>query len=67
MPHLNVESKPHEDVPKAPPAPVVCGTGTSPAGSSAAAVMIAVFAIFASLSALDIKQLGVGLATSEPA
>ena len=30
--------------------------------TSAAAVMIAVFAIFASLSALDIKQLGVGLA-----
>jgi RND superfamily putative drug exporter len=32
--------------------------------TSAAAVMIAVFAIFASLSALDIKQLGVGLAVA---
>jgi uncharacterized membrane protein YdfJ with MMPL/SSD domain len=32
--------------------------------TSAAAVMIAVFAIFASLTALDIKQLGVGLAVA---
>jgi len=32
--------------------------------TSAAAVMIAVFAIFATLSALDIKQLGVGLAVA---
>jgi putative drug exporter of the RND superfamily len=32
--------------------------------TSAAAVMIAVFAIFASLHALDIKQLGVGLAVA---
>jgi len=32
--------------------------------TSAAAVMIAVFAIFASLRALDIKQLGVGLAVA---
>jgi RND superfamily putative drug exporter len=32
--------------------------------TSAAAVMIAVFAIFASLSTLDIKQLGVGLAVA---
>jgi uncharacterized membrane protein YdfJ with MMPL/SSD domain len=32
--------------------------------TSAAAVMIAVFAIFASLRTLDIKQLGVGLAVA---
>jgi uncharacterized membrane protein YdfJ with MMPL/SSD domain len=32
--------------------------------TSAAAVMIAVFAIFASLRVLDIKQLGVGLAVA---
>ena len=32
--------------------------------TSAAAVMVAVFALFASLSALDIKQLGVGLAVA---
>ena len=32
--------------------------------TAAAAVMVAVFAIFASLSALDIKQLGVGLAVA---
>jgi putative drug exporter of the RND superfamily len=30
--------------------------------TTAAAVMVAVFAVFASLSTLDIKQLGVGLA-----
>jgi RND superfamily putative drug exporter len=32
--------------------------------TSAAAVMIAIFAIFASLQTLDIKQLGVGLAVA---
>jgi putative drug exporter of the RND superfamily len=32
--------------------------------TSAAAIMVAVFAIFASLSALEFKQMGVGLATA---
>src|SRR5207253_11483116 len=32
--------------------------------TSAAAVMVAVFAIFATLSSLDIKQMGVGLAVA---
>src|SRR6202007_2532897 len=32
--------------------------------TSAAAVMVAVFAIFATLSTLDIKQMGVGLAVA---
>jgi RND superfamily putative drug exporter len=36
--------------------------GTASTVTSAAAVMVAVFAIFASLPTLDIKQLGVGLA-----
>ena len=35
--------------------------------TSAAAVMVAVFGIFASLQTLDIKQLGVGLAVADPA
>jgi uncharacterized membrane protein YdfJ with MMPL/SSD domain len=36
--------------------------GTASTVTSAAAVMVAVFAIFASLRTIDIKQLGVGLA-----
>jgi RND superfamily putative drug exporter len=32
--------------------------------TSAAAVMVAVFAIFATLSVLEMKQLGIGLATA---
>ena len=38
--------------------------GTASTVTSAAAVMVAVFAIFASLSTIDIKQLGVGLAVA---
>ena len=34
--------------------------------TSAAVVMVAVFAIFATLSTLDMKQLGVGLAAADP-
>jgi putative drug exporter of the RND superfamily len=39
-------------------------TDTAGVVTSAAMVMVAVFAIFASLSGLDMKQLGVGLATA---
>ena len=39
-------------------------TDTAGVVTSAAVVMVAVFAIFASLSGLDMKQLGVGLATA---
>ena len=39
-------------------------TETAGVVTSAAAVMVAVFAIFATLSGLDMKQLGVGLATA---
>ena len=35
--------------------------------TSAAVVMVAVFAIFATLSALDFKQMGVGLSVADPA
>jgi putative drug exporter of the RND superfamily len=38
--------------------------GTASTVTSAAAVMVAVFAIFASLRTIDIKQLGVGLAVA---
>ncbi|HEX5191229.1 MAG TPA: MMPL family transporter [Solirubrobacteraceae bacterium] len=38
--------------------------GTASTVTSAAAVMVAVFAIFASLSTIDIKQMGVGLAVA---
>ena len=39
-------------------------TATSGTVTSAAAVMVGVFAIFASLSAIDLKQVGVGLAAA---
>ena len=38
--------------------------GTASTVTSAAAVMVAVFAIFASLRTIDIKQMGVGLAVA---
>jgi putative drug exporter of the RND superfamily len=38
--------------------------GTASTVTSAAAVMVAVFAIFASLSTIDVKQMGVGLAVA---
>ena len=39
-------------------------TGSAGVVTSAAAVMIGVFAVFATLSTLDMKQLGVGLAVA---
>ncbi len=39
-------------------------TETAGVVTSAAVVMVAVFAIFATLSGIDMKQLGVGLATA---
>ena len=41
-------------------------TGSAGVVTSAAAVMIGVFAVFATLSTLDMKQLGVGLAVGDP-
>ena len=41
-------------------------TGSAGVVTSAAAVMIGVFAVFATLSTMDMKQLGVGLAVGDP-
>jgi RND superfamily putative drug exporter len=65
--HVFVVSRIREAVLRGVPTKQAVAEGiTSSAGvvTSAAAVMIGVFAVFATLSTLDMKQLGVGLAVA---
>jgi RND superfamily putative drug exporter len=65
--HVFIVSRIKELVDRGMPTGEAVGEGirtTAGTVTSAAAVMVAVFALFASLSSLDIKQMGVGLAVA---
>jgi RND superfamily putative drug exporter len=65
--HVFVLSRIREGIQRGLPARIAVEVGVSETAgvvTSAAAVMVSVFAIFASLSMLELKQMGVGLAVS---
>ena len=67
--HVFVLSRIREGVSRGLPSKVAVEAGvTETAGvvTSAAAVMVSVFAVFATLSMLEMKQMGVGLAVGDP-